>query len=233
MAARDSFIAVAAHELRNPMTPMVGQIELLLSGVKAGRYTPQQIEQRLERIQSLMLHYIKRSATLLDVSRITSGNLKLAPASCDLILVVKEVIETYAEATRHAGVSIKLDLPSSLSGTWDQLALEQIIDNLMSNAIKYGEGGPIEVGVIDLGNTICLRIRDQGPGISLDDRARIFDRFERAVGVDSRHSGFGVGLWLVRQLTEAMGGTISVETGLGVGSVFSVVLPRHGTATPT
>jgi signal transduction histidine kinase len=116
VAARECFIAVAAHELRDPMTPMIGQIELLLSGVKGGRYTPQRIEQRLERIQSLMLHYIKRSATLLDVSRITSGNLKLAPASCDLVLVLKRVIETYAEATQHAWVSIKLDLPSSLLG---------------------------------------------------------------------------------------------------------------------
>src|SRR5690348_14358491 len=84
VAARDAFIAVAAHELRNPMTPMIGQIDLLLRGLRAGRYTPQQIEQRLERVRLVMNHYLKRATTLLDVSRITTGKLILAPTSFDL-----------------------------------------------------------------------------------------------------------------------------------------------------
>src|SRR3954464_13330332 len=90
VAARDSFIAVAAHELRNPMTPMMGQIDLLLRGLRTGRYTPEQIEQRLERVRLVMNHYLKRAEILLDVSRITTGKLILAPSPFDLSALVRE-----------------------------------------------------------------------------------------------------------------------------------------------
>ena len=103
VAARDTFIAVAAHELRNPMTPMIGQIDLLLRGLRAGRYTPEQIEQRLERVQLMMNQYLERAATLLDVSRITTGKLTLAPAPFDLSDLVRETVQTFAAAARHAG----------------------------------------------------------------------------------------------------------------------------------
>src|SRR3954465_8657315 len=106
VAARDTFIAVAAHELRNPMTPMIGQIDLLLNGLRAGRYTPEQIEQRLERVRLVMNQYLKRAATLLDVFRITSGKLILAPSPFDLSDLVRETVETFAAASRHMGAQI-------------------------------------------------------------------------------------------------------------------------------
>src|SRR3954454_1509606 len=135
VAARDAFIAVAAHELRNPMTPMIGQIDLLLRGLRAGRYNREQIEQRLERVRLVINQYLKRSATLLDVSRITTGKLILAPTSFDLADLVRETVETFAAAARHMGAQIDINVPVSLLGSWDRLAMEQIIDNLVSNAI--------------------------------------------------------------------------------------------------
>lgn len=230
VAARDTFIAVAAHELRNPMTPMIGQIDLLLSGLRAAKYTPEQIEQRLERIQQVMNHFVKRAAALLDVSRITSGKLKLEPGACDLAELVREVVETFAEAARHAGSSIGVTGPAALTGTWDRLALEQIIDNLVSNAIKYGAHRPVEISVEELVGAVRIRVRDHGPGISPRDKARIFERFERAVGVSEQRSGFGVGLWVVGQLVEAMEGSITVDNAHDGGSIFNVILPRHGKA---
>jgi len=227
VAARDAFIAIAAHELRNPMTPMIGEIDLLLRGLRAGRYTPQHIEQRLERVRLVMNHYLKRAATLLDVSRITSGKLVLAPSPFDLSDLVRETVETFAAAARHAGTQIDISIPVSLFGTWDRLAMEQIIDNLISNAIKYGAHRPIVICAEDHGNNVCIRVRDHGPGIPLDARSRIFGRFERAVGPDERRSGFGVGLWVVGQLVNAMGGTIRVDDAQGGGSEFIVTLPRH------
>jgi two-component system, OmpR family, sensor kinase len=227
VAARDTFIAVAAHELRNPMTPMIGQIDLLLNGLRVGRYPPQQIEQRLQRVQQVMNQYLKRAATLLDVSRITTGKLKLEPVPFDLSVLVREIVETFNAAARHAGTSIGIDTPASLAGKWDQLAMEQIIDNLVSNAIKYGARRPIEVCVEERGDKVCIQIRDHGPGISVNDRSRIFGRFERAVGSDERRSGFGIGLWVVGQLVDAMGGTIKVDDAEGGGSVFIVTLPRY------
>jgi signal transduction histidine kinase len=230
VAARDTFIAVAAHELRNPMTPMIGQVDLLLKGLQTGRYTPEQIEQRLERIRQVMHHYVRRATALLDVSRITTGKFRLEPAPCDLAALVREVVETFADAARYAGSPIGVEAPASLPGTWDRLAMEQIADNLISNAIKYGARRPVEVCAEDLGDRVCLRVRDHGPGISVHDRGRIFGRFERAVGPDAGRTGFGVGLWVVGQLVEAMEGTITVEDAQGGGSVFNVTLPRHAKA---
>jgi signal transduction histidine kinase len=228
VAARDNFIAVAAHELRNPMTPMIGQIDLLLRGLRAGRYSPEQIEQRLDRVRLVMNQYLKRAATLLDVSRITTGKLVLAPTSFDLADLVRETVETFAAAARHAGTWIHCNAPAPLLGTWDRLAMEQIIDNLVSNAIKYGAQRPVEICAEDHEDKVCIRVRDYGPGIPMDARSRIFRRFERAVGPNERRSGFGVGLWVVGQLVNAMGGTIRVDDAAGGGSVFTVTLPRHG-----
>lgn len=227
VAARDTFIAVAAHELRNPMTPVIGQIDLLLNGLRTGRYSPEQVEQRLERVRQVMNHYLKRTEILLDVSRITSGKFRLEPAPLDLSALMREVVEAFAAAAGRAGTPIGIDAPASLLGTWDQLAMEQIIDNLVSNAIKYGARQPVEVCAEDRGDNVCIRVRDHGPGISVEDRTRIFGRFERAVGSDERRSGFGVGLWVVGQLVDAMGGTIRVDDAQEGGSVFSVTLPRH------
>lgn len=136
VAARDTFIAMASHELRNPMTPMIGQVDLLLNGIRAGKYSPERVEQRLERIRYVMAHYLKRAAILLDVSRMTSGKFRLKPTPCNLSDLVREVVETFADMARYGGVSIGIDAPASLPGTWDRLAMEQIIDNLVSNAIK-------------------------------------------------------------------------------------------------
>ena len=174
-----------------------------------------------------MNHYLKRAATLLDVSRITTGKLILAPSSFDLSDLVRETVATFAAAARHAGAQIDIHAPASLLGTWDRLAMEQIIDNLVSNAIKYGANRPVEICAEDRGDNVCIRVRDHGPGISADARTRIFGRFERAVGPDERRSGFGVGLWVVGQLVDAMGGTIRVDDAQGGGSVFIVTLPRH------
>lgn len=228
--ARDAFIAVAAHELRNPMTPMMGQVDLLLLGLRAGRYSPEQVEGRLERIQRVMAHYLKRTTALLDVSRITSGKFRLDPASCDLAHLVRQVVDMYAGAARHAGSPIGLNAPASLPGIWDRLAMEQVIDNLVSNAIKYGAGRPVAVCVEDLQGDVRIRVRDHGPGISAGDRTRIFERFERVVGRSEQHGGFGIGLWVVGQLVAAMKGTVTVDDAEGGGSVFTVTVPRHANA---
>ena len=229
IVARDSFIAIAAHELRNPMTPMIGQIELLLRGVKLGKYSLDQVQERLERIHQTMSHYLKRAATLLDVSRITSGKFILTPVPCDLADIVRQVANTFDETARHSGASIAINGPRTLPGAWDRLAVEQIIDNLVSNAIKYGGGNAIAISMADLGDDAgaVIRVRDHGPGISQSDRSRIFGQFERVVGLREMQSGFGVGLWVVGQIVEAMEGTVTVDDAPGGGSVFTVILPRH------
>ena len=229
VAARDNFIAVAAHELRNPMTPIIGQLELLLKGVRTGKFAPDQVEVRLERIHRSMGHYLKRAATLLDVSRISSGKFRMSPAPCDLGEVVRLVADNFDETARHAGARLEIDAPSSVPGSWDRLALEQIIDNLVSNAIKYGGKNPVILSITDPQDPsrVVIEVRDYGPGISPRNKERIFGQFERAIGADERQTGFGVGLWVVGQIVEAMEGTIAVIDAQGGGTIFKVVLPRY------
>lgn len=227
IAARDTFIAVAAHELRNPMMPILGQIDLLISAVRAERCSLEQVEERLNRIQQTVRQYMKRAVVLLDVSRITSGKFRLEPYPCDLSVMLRQIIEEFAAAAQHAGVTLKLDAPEKLRGVWDRLAIEQIVDNLISNAIKYGGRTPVEVGLSATGRCVQIRVRDHGKGIPAQHRARVFERFERAVGHNEYRSGFGVGLWVVGQLVATMNGTISIDDAPGGGAVFVVSLPVH------
>ncbi len=225
--ARDTFIAAAAHELRNPMTPIIGQIDLLLTAVLAGRASPEQIGQRLMRIQKAARHYIKRSEILLDVSRITSGKLQLELEPFDLASVLRDIAREFTEAAYRAGVLLTLAVPDHLTVTWDRLALEQIIDNLVSNAIKYGARTPVGIMAEAESGQVRIEVRDGGAGIAPADRERVFGHFERAMSLGVRRSGFGVGLWVVGQLVTAMGGTVAVGDAPGGGALFTLTLPQH------
>ena len=226
--ARDAFLAVAAHELRNPMTPIIGRIQILARAVRRPDFQVERLVQGLDEIEWLITRYLKRANVLLDVSRITSGKLALERLPVDVCEVAREVIENFSPLRRHAGSDLTLDLPGEpvvVSG--DRLAIEEILDNLVSNAIKYGANKPIllRIGVDAEQHCAVIRVSDTGSGISADDQARIFERFERAVQPGEHLHGFGVGLWIVQQLCQGMEGSVRVDSTPGRGSTFSVALP--------
>ena len=226
--ARDAFLAVAAHELRNPMTPIIGRIQILARAVRRPDFQVERLVQGLDEIEWLITRYLKRANVLLDVSRITSGKLALERLPVDVCEVAREVIENFSPLRRHAGSDLTLDLPGEpvvVSG--DRLAIEEILDNLVSNAIKYGADKPIllRIGVDEEQHCAVIRVSDTGSGISADDQARIFERFERAVQPGEHLHGFGVGLWIVQQLCQGMEGSVRVDSIPGRGSTFSVALP--------
>ena len=133
-----------------------------------------------------------------------------------------------APAARMARCRLEPDLQDGVVGQWDPLALEQVAENLLSNALKFGAGKPVAVALRAAGEVAELTVRDRGIGIPEADRARIFQRFERAVA-RREHGGFGIGLWLANQLVRAMGGAIGIESVPGEGSTFVVRLPRGPT----
>jgi two-component system OmpR family sensor kinase len=225
VAARDTFITVAAHELRNPMMPILGQIDLLSYALRNNKCTADQAIERLGRVQQTVQQYLKRAAVLLDVSRINTGNFQLDPVACDLASIAQRVAEDFTASAQHSRAPIRLIAPQPVTGLWDRLAVEQVIDNLLSNAIKYGAGTPVDLEIAHEGPVVRLSVRDRGPGIPKSVRGRIMQRFERAVGRSEFRSGFGVGLWVVGKLVEAMKGSIQIEDAPGGGALFIVSLP--------
>jgi signal transduction histidine kinase len=223
--ARDDFISVAAHELRNPMTPLVGQISLLRKAARlAGGTVPERIVQGIERLELIVRRYIRRTTTLLDISRLTSGKFHLDLAPINASCVVSDVAADFAFHAEAAGSTLTISLEKDVIGLLDRTAIEEVAENLISNAIKYGDGKPIEVILARDAGEIRFQVKDHGLGISANDQARIFEQFERLV-TGRPTSGFGLGLWVVGQLTEAMGGTITVESRPGQGSTLIVRLP--------
>jgi two-component system OmpR family sensor kinase len=225
LQARDDFLAIAAHELRNPMTPIGARIELLLAKARQmSDAVPQEIIQGLERLEELIDAYVRRATILLDVSRINSDNFRLQPDMVDLSSLVRRVTMAAKPAAERASCRIRLTVQEGVVGRCDATAMEQILDNLLSNAIRYGAGRPIEVAFASDREVARLSVKDNGIGISERDRARIFERFQRA-GPKNANGGFGVGLWITRQLICAMQGDIAVSSSPGIGSTFIVTLP--------
>lgn len=219
---RDEFLSIAGHELRTPLMALQVQIEMLHRQRGDHILVPRAKIARLVR-QTRRLGQLTNE--LLDVSRIVGGRLTLQVEETDLTAIVREVCERLdEERLRRAVPALVVNAPHQVIGRWDPLRLEQIVTNLIGNANKYGQDKPIEISLACDGDMARLRVVDHGMGIAVADQARIFERFERAVP-DRSVGGMGLGLWIVRQLVEAHGGTISVRSEVGQGAAFQVDLP--------
>lgn len=227
--ARDVFLAVAAHELKTPLTPLRLEAESLLAAARSNRVerlAPDRLQARLTVLLRQVGRLEQLVAALLDVTRIAGGKLELCTEDVDLSNVVLEVTERYQKELASSGSELVLRLEPSLVGLWDRLRLDQMVTNLLTNAIRYGTGKPITIETSGDADRARLVVRDEGIGIAPEDQARIFERFERAVS-ERHYGGLGLGLWIARQMAEALGGTIAVESTEGVGSAFIVELPRR------
>jgi signal transduction histidine kinase len=142
----------------------------------------------------------------------------------DLSATIRYVVDQYQTAAERSGCCLKADIEEDVFGKFDQLIVEQIAENLISNAVKYGAGKPVEISLVRQGIEARLTIQDYGIGISEANQARIFEVFERAV-TRCEQGGFGIGLWLVRQLVDTMHGKLHVTSRSNRGSTFTVILP--------
>lgn len=230
--ARDSFLSIASHELNTPLTSLslnVQTLQRMLQRTDIGSGGPFQdtVDAKLQGVQRQISRLGKLIHELLEVSRITAGKLRLEPEELDLAMLVRELVPRFVDDLTRAGCTLQLELPEpGVLGLWDRLRVEQILQNLLSNAIKYGRGAPIHLRVEADAQYARVAVRDQGIGIAAEDQRRLFQRFER-VASERHYSGFGLGLWIVRQIVDAMGGRILLESEPGRGSVFTVELPRR------
>lgn len=227
VSARDTFLAIASHELRTPITTLLFQTSALrLLWRDAKEAIPlDSLAPKLALLERQSARLSRLVGELLDVSRLVSGQLNLDHEPFDLAEVAREVVMKLQENPEHGGSSVELVTEASVPVIGDRSRLEQVITNLLSNAMKFGASRPIEVRVESRDTIARLVVRDHGVGIAPENLERVFHKFERIVSVRN-HGGLGLGLWLSRQMIERMNGSISIESELGAGTTVTLELER-------
>jgi signal transduction histidine kinase/PAS domain-containing protein len=223
--AREEFMSTAAHELRNPVNALQLQLVALLRATQDGdKAVPREwASDRIAQAVAAVRRLVRLVETLLDISRMTAGRLDLEPEPMDFGQSVHAVVNRFKEQLNGQAIDTRA---ASITGSGDRLRFEQIVTNLLSNAIKYGDGLPIEVTLDGDEANVRLSVTDHGIGIEPEHQERLFERFERAV-TRRQYAGFGLGLWITRQIVDAMGGQIAVESRVGEGSSFRLAVPRQ------
>jgi signal transduction histidine kinase len=164
---------------------------------------------------------------LLDVSQMTSGQLKVIPAQVDLVTLIRDTTDRLRPAAIAALCELQVELPEEVPASVDAGRIEQVLINLLSNAMKYGREGLIRVTLSHVGPQVHISVEDHGIGIEEKDFERIFERFERAAPF-GRYPGLGIGLFVAREIAQAHGGSIEVESRSGEGTKFTLRLPIAG-----
>ena len=219
--SRDEFLSIASHELRTPLSTLRLRLEGIARDLGVSDPT------LARKVASALRQGTRLSALidmLLDVSRIAQGRMTLQKQRFDLVEAVLQVVDTFAEASAVAGCVLDVRVVRSRRGYWDRFRIEQVLQNLISSALKYAPSQPVEIEVGGVDDVAVVTVRDHGMGIPPDAAPRIFDRFERAVPA-GHFGGLGLGLYISRQVVRDHGGTIEVRETPGGGATFTVTLP--------
>lgn len=220
---KDDFISIASHELKTPLTSIslqtyINKRTLAAGGMPAREWMVKLVDTTERQVERL----VRLVDDMLDISRINAGRIQIKKEPVDLTQLVRTEVERLAPQLVAADCVVTIDAPAATVSRCDAARMEQVIGNLLTNAIRYAPGKPIAISVGAVNNQAVVCIRDQGEGIAPADHERIFARFERA---DSAVAGLGLGLYICRELVGLHGGTIGVESARGQGAAFTVRLP--------
>jgi signal transduction histidine kinase len=224
---RDDFMSMIAHELRNPLNSVYLQAQLRRRMLGAAKPPDSQAMLKMvERDERQIRSMVRLLDDMLDVSRARTGRLTIVPATFDLVASAHAVVEAIQEQANGAGVQLTLAAPDTLLLEGDEFRVEQVITNLLTNALRYGQGKPVAVtvGVREDENEAFVSVRDQGMGIAPADQERIFEQFERTDGV-ADVPGLGLGLYIARQIAQAHAGRLEVRSAPHEGAEFILSLP--------
>lgn len=228
--ARDEFLSIASHELRTPLTPLKLQVQRVIRLFKLGRLdslSPDRLKLITESFERQINRFSALVDNLLDVSRINTGQLTLKNNFHSLKEIIAGVLDQYSEQLSDTNSPIDLVVEKDSVGYWDKVRIEQVFTNVLNNAAKYAPGKPIHITLSNNNHTAKILIRDEGPGIAPEIQDRIFNRFERGVSLENE-GGLGLGLFISKQIIEAHGGKIYIESSSNLGTVFAIELPEEG-----
>ena len=232
---RDDFMSLVAHELRTPLNTLFLESQMRMLQLQRGNFDslgPDKLPAMVARDQRQIQAMIRLIDDMLDVSRIRSGSLSIRPTPFELTGLLKRVVSDLALQATGYGSTLTLHPHAPVEGCWDEFRIEQVIVNLLTNALRYGGGKPVDV-VVDAGaHEVRIDVIDDGIGICEADQQRIFEPFERG-SANGEVKGLGLGLAISRQLAAAHGGRLGVTSDGRTGSIFSLVLPLVATLEPT
>ncbi|MCB5190801.1 hybrid sensor histidine kinase/response regulator [Methylobacillus arboreus] len=227
ISIRDNFISMVAHELRTPLNTLFLDVQVRTLQLERGNlaaFGQEELKKMTERDRRQMKNMIRLIDDMLDLTRISSGKLSVRPVSTNLSELLERLVHDITPQAQASGYTISLEIQDNIRGDWDAFRLEQIIVNLLTNAMRYGNTKPISISLQQQENQAVITVRDQGQGISPEDQERIFLAFERCQG-NQVSAGLGLGLYIAQQLATAHHGKILVESTLGQGSAFTLQLP--------
>jgi signal transduction histidine kinase len=229
---RDEFMSLVAHELRTPLNTLFLETQMRSLQLKRGNlpaFNPEQMSSMIKRDERQIKAMIRLIDDMLDVSRMKSGTLSIRPAKVELMALLERVVNDLSLQAAAAGANVVLAPHPPVEGFWDEFRIEQVVVNLLTNALRYGGGGTVEVSVQTEGCNARISVRDHGKGIAPDFIDRIFEPYERGAK-SGEPKGLGLGLYISRQLALSHGGQLTVESTPGEGATFSLILPCTETA---
>ncbi|MGZ3184353.1 MAG: hybrid sensor histidine kinase/response regulator [Telluria sp.] len=226
---RDDFMSMVAHELRTPLNTLFLETQMRTLQLRRGNmaaFGAEQLEQMVARDERQIQAMIRLIDDMLDVSRMRSGVLSIRPVQAEINALVERVIGDLDRRVSNSGSTVSFKPSAPAAGWWDEFRIEQVIVNLLTNALHYGGGQPVDVEVESDEERVRVHVTDHGQGISPADQQRIFEPFER--GADNKvTTGLGLGLYISSQLARAHGGALTVQSRPGEGARFTLELPRY------
>jgi signal transduction histidine kinase len=224
---RDDFMSIVSHEVRTPLNGLILETQLRKLHLAKGNvaaFTLDKLSAMVDRDERQIKSLIRLIEDMLDVSRIRTGKLSIRPSRFDLAQLVSNLLESFSAQMSNAESTLSFTAEGPVMGTWDEFRIEQVVVNLLTNALRYGSHNPIDVRVYCDGGQARVDVLDHGIGVSEENQKRIFQQFER---VSANHviAGLGLGLFISEQIVAAHGGSISIDSEEGKGSLFRVSLP--------
>jgi len=224
---RDDFMSIVSHEVRTPLNGLILETQLRKLHLAKGNvaaFTLDKLSAMVDRDERQIKSLIRLIEDMLDVSRIRTGKLSIRPSRFDLVQLVSNLLESFSAQISNAESTLSFTAEGPVMGTWDEFRIEQVVVNLLTNALRYGSHNPIDVRVYCEGGQARVDVLDHGIGVSEENQKRIFQQFER---VSANHviAGLGLGLFISEQIVAAHGGSISIDSEEGKGSLFRVSLP--------
>ena len=230
---RDDFMSMVSHELRTPLNTLYLETQLRqlhLSKGNLANFAADRLPAMIERDQRQIRNMVRLIDDMLDVTRMRRDALSIQPQPVDLAALARAVVEGLRQQAEAAGSVIALEAPGELLGVWDEFRIEQVLTNLLTNALRYGRGKPVEMMLSQADGIAHITVRDQGIGIAPEDHERIFEQFERTDDSRKHAPGLGLGLYITRKIVHLHNGRIEVESTPGHGAVFKVELPLQAEA---